>query len=87
MSRHHGNEDGQGLDPIALTLAVWLGVITGTTGLIRMSHDAAAQTELAQAASQAQANRSGLQENGKAPVLQTAEPAGLFDPRMIAFGG
>jgi len=30
------------LDPIALTLALWLGLVVGVTGLIRLSETAAA---------------------------------------------
>jgi len=30
------------LDPIALTLALWLGLVVGVTGLIRLSENAAA---------------------------------------------
>jgi hypothetical protein len=36
------------LDPIALTLALWLGMIVGVTGLIRLSESAAANAARAQ---------------------------------------
>ena len=43
-----GNEDEAApLDPVALTLAVWLGLIACVTGVIRLSDNAAAQAALA----------------------------------------
>ena len=77
MAEHRGDEEGHGFDPIALTLAIWLGMIVGVTGLIRVSQDAAAQTALAQAAA-------GQSVAGTAKAM---EPAGLFNPRLMAFGG
>ena len=48
---HDQNDDAAiPLDPVPLTLAVWLGVIVCVTGVLRVSEDAAAQSAQAQAA-------------------------------------
>ena len=65
-------DDAQPLDPIALTLAVWLGVIVIVTGLVRMSENASMQASLAQAA-----GRPGV----------AADDIGPLSARMIAIGG
>jgi hypothetical protein len=36
------------LDPVALTLAIWLGLVVGVTGLMRLSENAAANAARAQ---------------------------------------
>jgi hypothetical protein len=36
------------LDPIALTLALWLGLVVGVTGLMRLAENAAANAPRAQ---------------------------------------
>ncbi len=77
MAQDQRDEDQPGLDPIALTLAVWLGVIAGTTGLVRVSPDAAAQTALA---------RSGQMQAGVG-AAQTAEPTPLISLCLTAVGG
>jgi len=41
-SRRHAETEAAPLDPIALTLALWLGLVVGVTGLIRLSESAAA---------------------------------------------
>jgi hypothetical protein len=65
-------EDVAPVDPVALTLAVWLGLIVGVMALLRMSENAAMQ------AAQAQAN---------APPGVAAEMANPFSTRLMAFGG
>ena len=45
------SDEAEPMDPIALTLAVWLGLIVSVTGLVRLSENAAANAALAQAAS------------------------------------
>lgn len=62
------------LDPIALTLAIWLGLVAGVGGLVRLSEDAAFQVALAEAAGDNKAT---------APV----EAPTPFSPRLLAFGG
>lgn len=49
MNQQDNSEESQPMNPIALTLAVWLGLIVGVTGLARMSEQAAARAALAQA--------------------------------------
>ena len=39
--RRHAEAEAAPLDPVALTLAVWLGVMVGVTGLVRLSESAA----------------------------------------------
>ena len=36
------DDEAGSLDPIAVTLAVWLGLVVAVTGLVRLSADAAA---------------------------------------------
>ncbi len=72
--RHDGNEPVP-MDPVALTLAVWLGLIVGVTGLVRMSENAAAQAAIAQA-------------GGRPPEARQSVDAGdPFSARLMAFGG
>ena len=78
MERDRNADEGQPLDPIALTLAVWLGVIAGATGLVHMAQDAAARTALAQAV-----NAPTASELAQRPQ----EPSPLFNTRLMAFGG
>lgn len=42
-SRPAPAEEAAPFDPIALTLAIWLGLIATATGMVRMSENAAAQ--------------------------------------------
>ena len=46
------NKDGQvkSLDPIALTLALWLGCVVGAAGLTRLQQQVSAQAALDEAA-------------------------------------
>lgn len=44
-SRPAQAEQAAPLDPVALALAVWLGLIATVTGLARMSENAAMQTQ------------------------------------------
>jgi len=41
-SRRAAESETAPLDPIALTLALWLGLVVGVTGLMRLSDNAAA---------------------------------------------
>jgi hypothetical protein len=41
-SKRRAEAETAPLDPIALTLALWLGLVVGVTGLIRLSEAAAA---------------------------------------------
>ena len=71
--RPDGNEPVP-MDPVALTLAVWLGLIVGVTGLIRMSENAAAQAAIAQA-------------GGRPEAQQSVDAGDPFSARLMAFGG
>jgi len=44
--RKQAEAEAAPLDPIALTLALWLGLVVGVTGLIRLSENAAANAAL-----------------------------------------
>ena len=46
MRHSDKSEEAQPLDPVAMTLAVWLGLIVGVTGFVRMSEHAAARAAL-----------------------------------------
>jgi hypothetical protein len=78
MARHRGDDEVRPLDPIALALAVWFGVIAGATGLVRMSQDASVRIALAQAAAAPPSS-----EQDQTPL----EPAALFNLRLMAPGG
>lgn len=43
---HDQKQQPASLDPIALTLALWLGVVAGVSGLDRLRKEAAAQAAL-----------------------------------------
>jgi hypothetical protein len=78
QEREHSKAAGS-LDPIALTLAIWLGLVAGVGGLVRLSEDAAFQVALAEAAGDNKAT---------APVATApVEAAFPFSPRLLAFGG
>ena len=47
------SEEDTRLDPIALSLAIWLGVIVAATGFMRVMQDAVAQARIAQDAARA----------------------------------
>ena len=70
----HDDDNTQPMCPIALTLAVWLGLIVSVTGLTRLSQNAAAQAALAQAA-----NRTGISQPSDDP-----HPIAM---QVLAFGG
>lgn len=72
MPDRQDGDDARPMDPVALTLAVWLGLIVGVTGMIRLSDNAAALSAMAQK----------LQE--AAPSAEAQNP---FNPRLMAFGG
>ena len=74
MQDRERSEVAGSLDPVALTLAVWLGLVAGVGGLIRLSEDAALQVALAEAAG-----------DGKAAAL--VEAPSPFSPRLLAIGG
>ena len=61
----HSQDNTAGFDPVALTLAVWLGLIVSVTGMTRLS-------DAAQAQAQAEAARAGA---GAKRVLADAAPA------------
>ncbi len=68
-----GQEQGQrppGLDPIALTLALWLGLVAGVSGLDRLRKEASAQAALRPPAA------IPAIEGGKAPGDRTNASAG-----------
>ena len=64
----------QPIDPIALTLAVWLGLVVSVTGLMRLSENAANQAALAE-----MSMPSGM--------AAASEESRSIDVRVIAFGG
>jgi hypothetical protein len=66
-------QEPESLDPIALTLALWLGVVVGTSGMIRLAQDASLDQALEQAGEPAAAH----------PMAETSP----FNPRLMAFGG
>jgi len=68
-----GDNEVKALDPIALTLAVWLGLVTCTMGLVKLADDAAAQATIARLADPRQDSPE-----------QDTQP---FSPRLMAFGG
>ncbi len=71
-------KDEQGtLDPIALTLALWLGLVVGVSGLLRMANDAASDAAIAEAVAQ----------NSPSTAGRTATDTSPFNPRLMAFGG
>lgn len=39
-------EEAAPMDPVALTLALWLGLVAGVTGLVRMSENVAVQAQM-----------------------------------------
>ncbi len=89
-----GDPNTDAMDPIALTLAVWLGVIVGVTGLVRLSENAAAQSALSQAGtSEATVLQPGVwatEPGAKAFGRTTASRRVDVDPfetRLMAFGG
>ena len=63
-----------GIDPVALTLALWLGLVVGVAGVSRMSQEAASQAALDEAA-------------GKPSPALMMDAAQLFAARATAFGG
>ena len=70
----HDTDEPQPMDPIALTLAVWLGIIVSVTGLMRLSQEAAVQAALAQPTTQTD-------------LAQSQDETRPLPLRMIAFGG
>ena len=46
--RNRTQSDAQPLDPVALTVALWLGVMVAITGVLRLSEIAAANASAAQ---------------------------------------
>ncbi len=66
-------EDRDSLDPIAVTLAIWLGFVVGVSGITRLAQDAAADAALVQA--------------GQTAAAHPAEETSPFNPRLMAFGG
>ena len=50
MRKQREREDEAGLDPIALTFALWLGLVVGVAGFTRLSQIAATQAALDEAA-------------------------------------
>ena len=42
------SEEDVRLDPIALSLAIWLGLVVAATGFVRVMQDAVAQARIAQ---------------------------------------
>ena len=83
--RSRERDEPEPMDPIALTLAVWLGMIVGVTGLIRMSEHAAAQAALAQAGlAQGGVAQAGLAQGGGPVKLQQADA--VRPVRVLASG-
>ena len=62
------------VDPVALTLALWLGLVVGVAGIDRVSQEAASQAALDEAV-------------GKPHFALTMDDAQLFATRAMAFGG
>ena len=62
------------IDPVALTLALWLGLMVGVAGISRVSQEAASQAALDEAA-------------GKPGFALTMDDAQLLAARTMAFGG
>ncbi len=78
MQDRHSHRDPQPMEPIALTLAVWLGLIVCVTGVIHMADRAAADAVMAQ---NAQAIRPAIIE-----AAQATEAMRATQLRLIAFG-
>ena len=59
-SKRKPEQDDQppALDPIAVTLALWLGIVASATGLIRLEREAVAEAALAEAAGEPAPNAS-----------------------------
>lgn len=77
MPRRHGNrseENAAPLDLVALTLALWLGVMVAVTGLVRLAESAAANARMAQ-----------LQRGAQPQAGLVVRPAAL--PYAAAYGG
>ena len=66
-SRKRAEADVAPLDPVALTLAVWLGLVVGVTGLIRLSENAAA-------------NAARMQGQPQRPAMMTVLRPMAFSP-------
>jgi len=66
-SRKRAEANVAPLDPIALTLALWLGLVVGVTGLIRLSENAAANAGRMQAQSQRPAMMTVLRPTAFSP--------------------
>lgn len=66
-------DDHAGFDPIALTLAIWLGLVACVVGVARLSEAAASQAALAQSAAQSD--------------VQAGPGTAPMSGRMMAFGG
>ncbi len=77
--RKRQQPDEQGaLDPIALTLALWLGLVVAVSALLRISNDAMADVAVAEA---------GAERGRQAMVGRAAADVPRFNPRLMAFGG
>jgi hypothetical protein len=66
-------EESGSFDPIALTLALWLGLVVGVSGFVRLAQDAAADAALMQA--------------HQTVATHTPEEASPLNPKLMAFGG
>ena len=75
MKRPGQSEHSSATDPIALTLAVWLGLVTCGVGVSRLAEDASAQAALAEVRAEALIAIDGL---GKAP----AQPASSAEAKI-----
>ena len=68
-----GQVEARPLNPIALSLAIWLAFVVGVTGLTRLQQEASAQAALDEAA-------------GKPAPSLTTDDAQLFAARTMALG-
>lgn len=68
-----GRDEAGGVDPVALTLVLWLGLVVGAAGLTRLSQQASAQEALDEAA-------------GK-PSLMSTMDVPWTTAQALAFGG
>ncbi len=64
QARRHEAERPAAVDPVALTLAIWLGVIAGVTGLVRLSEQPSGQE-----AAEARTAQDGTVSRPAAPIL------------------
>ena len=75
MRKREEREEAAPLDPVALTLAIWLGCVVGVSGLVRLSEEASAQAALDEA-------------SGRPAPRMGWDTGQMYSPRAVAaYGG